>query len=339
MNVGIKEKLSNLDRDDRAIIKCTEWLQKTLISDDEESICSETTESSNFSKISSEVDDTNGILECYSGNREIFLNDEISHSQLETVITQSQNVYTNVNIKKSKNVHLGNVTYINGPVYINQTSTVVNQHTTINQIVNVQDDEDDSKPPYVINRIYWLAQPPSEPHTYLESPAKYVVICHSATEESFTQPGNILMVRLIQQFHIESRCFGDIGYNFLIGADGNAYEGRGWNIIGAHTYVYNKVSVGICFIGCFTMKLPSAVAMKKAKRLIDYGVRLGYIDKEYSLVGHCQCTTTESPGRTLFEELKTWNRFNGEIYAGMPIGFHQPNKTQKEISNVKNTAI
>lgn len=43
------------------------------------------------------------------------------------------------------------------------------------------------------------------------------------------------IVRQIQTFHIESRGWFDIGYNFLIGGDGAAYEGRGWKTEGAHT--------------------------------------------------------------------------------------------------------
>ena len=36
----------------------------------------------------------------------------------------------------------------------------------------------------------------------------------------------------------------DIGYSFLVGEDGNIYEGRGWNEIGAHTKGYNDVGLG-----------------------------------------------------------------------------------------------
>ncbi len=31
------------------------------------------------------------------------------------------------------------------------------------------------------------------------------------------------------------RKYCDIGYNFLIGGDGNVYEGRGWDRQGSHT--------------------------------------------------------------------------------------------------------
>lgn len=38
----------------------------------------------------------------------------------------------------------------------------------------------------------------------------------------------------------------DIGYNFIVGEDGNVYEGRGWGINGAHSgkNFYNKNSLG-----------------------------------------------------------------------------------------------
>lgn len=43
--------------------------------------------------------------------------------------------------------------------------------------------------------------------------------------------------------------FADIGYNFMIGGDGNIYEGRGWHKQGAHTSGYNRGSIGIAYIG------------------------------------------------------------------------------------------
>jgi N-acetylmuramoyl-L-alanine amidase len=46
--------------------------------------------------------------------------------------------------------------------------------------------------------------------------------------------------------------WADIGYNFVVGEDGNIYEGRGWNAKGAHAPAYNGRSIGICIIGDFT---------------------------------------------------------------------------------------
>lgn len=42
--------------------------------------------------------------------------------------------------------------------------------------------------------------------------------------------------------------------SFLIGNDGNVYEGAGWNKVGAHTLGYNRKSIGIAFIGDFSGK-------------------------------------------------------------------------------------
>lgn len=39
--------------------------------------------------------------------------------------------------------------------------------------------------------------------------------------------------------------WADIGYNFLVGEDGNVYEGRGWTQVGAQTLNYNSKSIGI----------------------------------------------------------------------------------------------
>lgn len=125
----------------------------------------------------------------------------------------------------------------------------------------------------------------------------------------------MLLVRLIQQFHIESRKWSDIAYNFLIGADGNAYEGRGWGVVGAHTFGFNKMSMGFSFIGCFMNKPPAKAAVDKMKEMLDYGVKIGAINKNYSLVGHRQLTPTESPGSVLYEEMKTWSHYDPTVNA------------------------
>jgi len=51
---------------------------------------------------------------------------------------------------------------------------------------------------------------------------------------------------------MDDRGWWDIGYNFLIGEDGNAYEGRGWDYVGAHAPGYNTQSIGICILGHFS---------------------------------------------------------------------------------------
>lgn len=45
----------------------------------------------------------------------------------------------------------------------------------------------------------------------------YIFLGHTATEEGFTNAENVHLVRLMQSYHIESRKWDDIAYNFLIG--------------------------------------------------------------------------------------------------------------------------
>lgn len=40
-------------------------------------------------------------------------------------------------------------------------------------------------------------------------------------------------------------------YNFMIGEDGNVYEGRGWSMVGGYMLYWNIVSLGIVVMGNF----------------------------------------------------------------------------------------
>ena len=66
----------------------------------------------------------------------------------------------------------------------------------------------------------------------------------------------------------------DIGYNFLIGEDGVAYEGRGWDYECNHVDPpLQSLSIGIAFIGTFVNgSIPNHLALNRAKNVIRCGV-------------------------------------------------------------------
>jgi len=66
--------------------------------------------------------------------------------------------------------------------------------------------------------------------------------------------------------------WNDIAYSFLVCEDGRVYEGRGWNVEGAHTLGYNTIALGICFIGEFTKDVPLPVAITAGKNLLQCGI-------------------------------------------------------------------
>lgn len=112
---------------------------------------------------------------------------------------------------------------------------------------------------------------------------------------------------------MDSKQWDDIAYNFLIGGDGLAYEGRAWDKVGAHTKGYNAVSIGIAVIGFFNKELPPKESLDALKSLLEKGVKDGKLANDYKLLGHRQLNGSNSPGDALFNEIKTWEHWSDKM--------------------------
>ncbi|CAG9857852.1 unnamed protein product [Phyllotreta striolata] len=162
----------------------------------------------------------------------------------------------------------------------------------------------------LVKRLLWLAQPASAPLNRLKLPVSLVIIHHTATESCQSQAKCVFITRYIQTFHMESNGWSDIGYNFLIGGDGSVYEGRGWQFEGAHTLHWNKASIGVAFIGTFNGAVPADNMMVACRKLIEKGVKDGYLTKDYQIMAARQFYGTESPGKVFYEHIKAnWTRW------------------------------
>lgn len=53
--------------------------------------------------------------------------------------------------------------------------------------------------------------------------------------------------------------------------------------------------------------------LELTKDLITYAIESGYLLSDYTLYGHRQVTDTECPGKTLFNEIKTWPHFKSNV--------------------------
>ncbi|XP_047032979.1 peptidoglycan-recognition protein LB-like isoform X1 [Helicoverpa zea] len=161
-----------------------------------------------------------------------------------------------------------------------------------------------------VTREQWQARPPVK-KTPLQTPVPFVVIHHSYIPAAcYDKEQCCAAMRSMQNFHIDDRGWWDIGYSFAVGSDGAAYEGRGWETLGAHALHFNTVSIGICLIGDWRFEVPPAEQRKTAMALIAAGVELGFIKPDYKLVGHRQVRATECPGDALFNEIKTWDHYS-----------------------------
>ncbi|CAL8105796.1 unnamed protein product [Calicophoron daubneyi] len=159
----------------------------------------------------------------------------------------------------------------------------------------------------VVSRSEWGARSPVE-ETLMFDPKPYAIIHHTATS---TCSGNHCkaVVRAIQNFHMDTRGWWDIGYNFLIGADGVVYEGRGWGVVGAHAKGWNNVSYGFSVIGDFMKNRPTKASLKAVRAVIKQAVKRGYLTRTYKLLGHRDVGNTSCPGDAFYEIIKTWPHY------------------------------
>lgn len=155
----------------------------------------------------------------------------------------------------------------------------------------------------ITSRAQWGARPPRSVTLVSWSERRYFVVHYSGAPATQT-------VRAIQDWCMNApphgRGFADIDYNHLVrGTTGEIYEGRGWNVVGAHATGYNTNGVGICVIG----DGPISVAAKRSVRWLyeQYNARCG---RTLTLRGHRDVATTgtDCPGNTI----EAWVR------AGLP---------------------
>ncbi len=112
-------------------------------------------------------------------------------------------------------------------------------------------------------------------------------------------------LRQIQSFHMFSRGWCDIGYNYLISRDGRVWRGRGARTIGAHVANANTGNVGISFMGTYTSTAPTSTQMCQAAKLLrrlheDFG---GLSLNRTDVKGHRQLGSTSCPGNALYNRI------------------------------------
>lgn len=160
---------------------------------------------------------------------------------------------------------------------------------------------------------------------------------HTADSNSYTSARVPALLRSTYAYHVKSRGWCDIGYNFLVDKFGRAFEGRYGGIarpvIGAHTGGYNTNSFGVSLIGNFDSATPSAAVMDRVARIIAWKYDTNYRSPLSTVVmsgkrlntvsGHRDTKQTACPGRNVYSRLpalrqRIWalmgRSFSTEIY-------------------------
>lgn len=110
-------------------------------------------------------------------------------------------------------------------------------------------------------------------------------------------------VRGIQRYHQGTKGWADIGYHYLIGPDGQIFEGRKLELVGTHSPP-NPGRVGICMLGDFESADDlSPAALGALLDLMTWLCRGLGIDPGGQVFGHKDQRPTDCPGRRLYPQI------------------------------------
>jgi hypothetical protein len=175
----------------------------------------------------------------------------------------------------------------------------------------------------MVTRSQWGAR---APNCKSFTGVRRATIHHTAGPNDDTTSANAQM-RQIQSFHMNTRGWCDVGYNFLVSRDGKILEGRGYGVLGAHTADANGDNMGISFIGTYTSATPPEAQFVAAAKVLRYlkdraGTPLSR-SGDNGVKGHRQrgTTATSCPGDKLYSMLGTLvtRAANSDFSVGPPI--------------------
>jgi len=162
-----------------------------------------------------------------------------------------------------------------------------------------------------VSRAEWGARPPA--YNIGALPGKPVglgFVHHTVTPACTTQAACSEQMRSMQNYHMNTNGWPDIGYNWVVGEDGRAYEGRGWDKLGAHTMGYNDNAVAISVIGDFTNRAPNSAAQNAVNNLFHCAVQAGVLRSNYEMFGHRDANCTACPGNSFYPVIRTWPQYS-----------------------------
>jgi hypothetical protein len=153
--------------------------------------------------------------------------------------------------------------------------------------------------PAIVTRAQWGART-AKNNSSVHTPNK-ITIHHTAGVNRITGGAG---VKGIQDYHMNTKGWSDIGYHFLIDQDGTIYQGRPENRVGAHVLNQNTGNLGVSLMGDFMTTAPPDAQMKAAAHLVRY------LSKKYNIglnrtnvKGHGERMSTDCPGTILRGQL------------------------------------
>lgn len=146
----------------------------------------------------------------------------------------------------------------------------------------------------VVSRSGWEATPPKSPFTKRRS-TQGIVLHHSGVKSAQPGPGQ---VKAFERYHMRTRGWRGIAYNWLVDADGVIYEGRGHGVVGGATRGWNSSTESICYTGWGSGVIPERALESIHWLVSDIQSRHG---NRLWVKAHRDFASTSCPGTTLYQ--------------------------------------
>lgn len=156
---------------------------------------------------------------------------------------------------------------------------------------------------------------------------------HTVNANNYSEAQVPGILRSIYAYHVKSRGWSDIGYNFLVDRFGRIWEGRyggiDKNVVGAHTLGYNDYSFAMSAIGNFeTVEAPD-VMLRAYGALFAWKLGINGVNPASSsqqigkkvfpaISGHRDAGSTACPGKYLYAKLPTIRAYAAAAPAPAP---------------------
>jgi N-acetylmuramoyl-L-alanine amidase len=113
---------------------------------------------------------------------------------------------------------------------------------------------------------------------------KAAFVHHTVQTNSYSPSESAALIRSDYLYHVKTRGWNDIGYNFVVDRYGRVFEGRYGGItravLGAHAGGFNTDSTGVALLGTFTTTPPTGPMVAALERLLAWKLDLTHVDPQ-----------------------------------------------------------
>jgi N-acetylmuramoyl-L-alanine amidase len=137
--------------------------------------------------------------------------------------------------------------------------------------------------PRIISRAGWGADESIRraAPTYSDT-VKAAFVHHTVQSNSYSPSESAALIRSDYLYHVRTRGWNDIGYNFLVDRYGRVFEGRYGGttraVLGAHAGGFNTDSTGVALLGTFSSTRPTSYMLAALERLLAWKLDLTHVD-------------------------------------------------------------